>query len=211
MDRAVAPRGRHAPPLEIRQDRQRRRLFSAAASVFARTGYADASAEAVAREAGMSKATFYEHFRNKEECLLALFDAALEKVIDALDDAHKERSPRRVEATIDALLDVLVDHPDEAQTLLVEVIAAGPRARARRDRAVARLARWLDGANREAAEAGTAPRLVSVHDAYAIVGAIIELAARQLRTGDPADIRELGPVIERLAGGLLAAGEWRRA
>src|SRR3954454_4165035 len=91
----AAPRGRHAPPLEIRQDRQRRRLFSAAASVFARTGYAEARAEAVAREAGMSKATFYEHFRNKEECLLALFDAALEKVIDALDQAHKERSPRR--------------------------------------------------------------------------------------------------------------------
>jgi AcrR family transcriptional regulator len=55
---ATAPRGRHAPPLEVRQDRQRRRLFAAAAAVFARSGYADATAEAIAREAGMSKATF---------------------------------------------------------------------------------------------------------------------------------------------------------
>ena len=51
------PRGRHAPPLEVRLRRQRGRLFEAAAIVFARSGYADASAEAISREAGMSKAT----------------------------------------------------------------------------------------------------------------------------------------------------------
>ena len=73
-----APRGRHAPPLEVRQDRQRARLFAAASAVFARNGFADATAEAIAREAGMSKATFYEHFGNKEECILALFDAAID-------------------------------------------------------------------------------------------------------------------------------------
>ena len=57
-ERDTAPRGRHAPPLEVRQDRQRRRLYASAAAVFARVGYADATAEAIAREAGMSKATF---------------------------------------------------------------------------------------------------------------------------------------------------------
>src|ERR687893_1795792 len=82
-----APRGRHAPPLEVRQDRQRRRLYAAAGAVFAGVGYADATAEAIAREAGMSKATFYEHFANKEECIIALFDAATELVLDAMRDA----------------------------------------------------------------------------------------------------------------------------
>ena len=67
----TAPRGRHSPSLEVRQDRQRRRLFAAAAAVFARMGYADATAEAIARDAGMSKATFYEHFDNKEDCIIA--------------------------------------------------------------------------------------------------------------------------------------------
>ena len=70
------PRGRHAPPLDVRLGVQRQRLFEAAATVFARVGYAEASAEAIGREAGMSKATFYEHFANKEECILALFDEA---------------------------------------------------------------------------------------------------------------------------------------
>ena len=82
--RGAAPRGRHAPPLEVRQETQRQRLLDAAAAVFARSGYAEASAESVSREAGMSKATFYEHFANKEECILALFDAAAE----ALDRRH---------------------------------------------------------------------------------------------------------------------------
>src|SRR3954467_7359671 len=130
--RDPAPRGRHAPPLAVRQDRQRRRLYAAAAAVFARSGYADATAEAIAREAGMSKATFYEHFDNKEECIIALFDAATEAVLGAMrrpgaggaggDPAGRSR------AVIHTFLEVLAAFPDEAQTLLVEIIGAGPRA-----------------------------------------------------------------------------------
>src|SRR5918912_3426111 len=83
----VVPRGRHAPPLEVRLTVQRRRLFEAAATVFARRGFADATAEAISREAGMSKATFYEHFANKEECILALFDEAATNLIRAMAEA----------------------------------------------------------------------------------------------------------------------------
>ena len=44
------------------------------------------------------------------------------------------------------------------------------------------------------AEAGLVARLASPDDAFAIVGAIVELASRQIRTKDPADIGELEPV-----------------
>ncbi len=71
-----AARGRHAPPPEVRLPLQRERLLRAAAAEFAERGYAGASSESISRRAGMSKATFYEHFANKEECILALFDAA---------------------------------------------------------------------------------------------------------------------------------------
>src|SRR5215204_7613696 len=87
----TAPRGRHAPPLEVRQDRQRRRLYAAAGAIFARAGYADATAEAIAREAGMSKATFYEHFDNKEDCIVSLFDTAIDVILGAMRAAG-ERS-----------------------------------------------------------------------------------------------------------------------
>src|SRR5829696_10029598 len=124
----TAPRGRHAPPLEVRQDRQRRRLYAAAGAIFARAGYADATAEAIAREAGMSKATFYEHFDNKEDCIVSLFDTAIDVILGAMRAAG-ERSmdaepAQRVRASAEAFLGALEQFPDEAQTLLVEIVGA---------------------------------------------------------------------------------------
>jgi AcrR family transcriptional regulator len=201
------PRGRHAPPLEIRLSLQRRRLFAAAAAVFSRVGYADATAEAIARQAGMSKATFYEHFANKEDCIVALFDTATDVVLHAMrkagDTSRYEPPQERIRASIAAFLQALADFPDEAQTLLVEIVGAGPRAMERRDRALDAVSQYIDDFNREDAERGVAPRLGSPHDAFAIVGAVVELASRQIRTGRPADIRELEPVVERLVLGLL--------
>jgi AcrR family transcriptional regulator len=208
-DRDRAPRGRHAPPLEVRQDRQRRRLYAAAAAVFARVGYADATAEAVAREAGMSKATFYEHFDNKEECIIALFDAATEAVLEAMrrtgDDYAGDDPGGRARAVINTFVEVLAAFPDEAQTLLVEIIGAGPRAMERRDRVLAEYAAYVDDVNREDASRGNVPRFTTPHDAFAIVGAVVELASRQIRTGQPDDIRDLEPVVERLVLGMVMA------
>jgi len=206
-DRATVPRGRHAPPLEERLSVQRRRLFQAAASVFASVGYADASAEAIARAAGMSKATFYEHFANKEECILALFDRAATLVLGAMAEAARDagNDPReRLRAGIRAFLDMLAEHPAAAQTLLVEVIAAGERGAERRDRVMAAFAAVIDAENAEAAaRSGGLARLASPEDAFAIVGAVVELASRQLRLGEPEDIRDLEPVVERLMVSLM--------
>jgi AcrR family transcriptional regulator len=189
--------------------RQRGRLFAAAAAVFARVGYTDATAEAIAREAGMSKATFYEHFGNKEECILALFDAAVDVIVNGMAEAvraHGADAPQdRVGAAVRVFLDVVAAYPDQAQTLLVEIIGAGPQAIVRRDAALLRVAAYIDEANKVDAEAGNVNRLASRHDAFAIVGAIVELASRQLRAHDPQDIRELEPVLRRLVLGLVAA------
>jgi AcrR family transcriptional regulator len=210
QERATVPRGRHAPPLEVRQSRQRGRLFAAAAAVFARVGYADATAEAIAREAGMSKATFYEHFGNKEDCIVALFDAATDIVLDAMRQAAARETATdpqmRVRTTLGAFLETLASYPDESQTLLVEIVGAGPRALQRRDRALEAVTQYLEELNAQDAARGAVPRLQE-HDAFAIVGAVVELASRQLRTGVPNDIRKLEPVVERLTLGLLAAAE----
>jgi AcrR family transcriptional regulator len=209
QERDTAPRGRHAPPLEVRQDRQRRRLYAAAAAIFARVGYADATAEAVAREAGMSKATFYEHFDNKEDCIIALHDAATTAVLEAMrrtgNDHAAAGAAGRVRAVIHTFLEVLAAFPDEAQTLLVEIIGAGPRAMERRDRVLAEYASYVDEVNREDADRFGVARLASPHDSFAIVGAVVELASRQIRTGQPDDVRDLEPVVERLVLGVLDA------
>lgn len=204
--RPAVPRGRHAPPLEVRLAQQRERLFEAAASVFATTGYADASAESISRAAGMSKATFYEHFANKEECILALFDAAyqvlLSRILRAVAGAGEDPVARMREG-MRAFLVVIDEFPNEAQTLLVEIIGAGPEAIKRRDEIIARFAQVLFNENEAHAQEGVLPRFEDPLDAFAIVGAIAELVSRQLRLGEPEHSADLQPVIERFAFGLL--------
>jgi AcrR family transcriptional regulator len=204
--RTAIPRGRHAPPLEVRLTLQRERLFEAAAAVFAETGYADASAESISRAAGMSKATFYEHFANKEECIVALFDHAYDVLIKRIVKAATAAGDNplaRMREGMKAFLVALVDFPNEAQTLLVEIIGAGPAAAQRRDEIIARFAQVLDRENERVAASHDFPRFASPDDAFAIVGAIAELASRQIRLGEPAHPLDLQPVIERFAVGLL--------
>jgi AcrR family transcriptional regulator len=203
----TVPRGRHAPPLEVRLSVQRHRLFQAGAAVFARDGYAAASAESISREAGMSKATFYEHFANKEECILALFDEAATEVMRQMAAAESRAEldsyEEHVAAGIRAFLATLAEYPDSAQTVLVEIIGAGPRAAERRDAILQAFADGLYRDNARNAPRYGAPTFASPDDAFAVVGAIVELASRQLRSGRPAELGDLEAVITRLMLGAL--------
>jgi AcrR family transcriptional regulator len=203
---AVA-RGRHAPPPEIRRPLQRERLLRAAATEFAKRGYRGTSSDTISRRAQMSKATFYEHFANKEECMLALYDESVAVVqrgmAQAAGGAPRRDAQARMRAGTRAFLTALADHPEHAQTLLVEIIGAGPRATARRDQILAGFAAVLDAENAAAAQRGLSARFASPHDVFAVVGAIVELVARQVRLGTPADVLDLAPTIDRLIVGLL--------
>jgi AcrR family transcriptional regulator len=200
-------RGRHAPPLEVRLPLQRQRLLRAAAEEFARVGFAGASSETISRQAGMSKATFYEHFSNKEECILALFDTAAMEIVQAMGEAARGAGPDarlRMKAATAAFLTTVDEHPEYAQTLLVEIIGAGPAAARRRDQMIQQFADILDAENAEAARRGLIARFASPYDSFAAVGAIIELVSRQVRLREPEHVISLAPVIDRMIGGLLA-------
>ena len=210
MGTTPAARGRNAPPPEVRVPRQRQRLLRAAASEFAERGYAGASSESISKRAAMSKATFYEHFSNKEECMLALFDRAGEVIVSGMAEAARGvgsgDARARMRAAIRAFLTVLSENPEFAQTLLVEIIGAGPKAAGRRDQIIQAFADRLDAENAEAARRGLIERFASPHDAFAVVGAVIELVSRHVRLGTPKDPLELAPVIDRLIDGVLATG-----
>jgi AcrR family transcriptional regulator len=200
-------RGRHAPPPEVRLPLQRERLLRSAAREFAERGYAGASSESISRRAGMSKATFYEHFANKEECMLALFDMGAELVQAAMAQAAHNApvgdARERVRAGTRAFLSALAEHPEFAQTLLVEIIGAGPRAAQRRDQILQAFADVVDAENAAAARRGLMGRFTTPHDSFAVVGAVTELVSRQVRLGVPEHMMDLAPVIDRLIFGLL--------
>jgi AcrR family transcriptional regulator len=196
----------------VRLPRQRERLLQAAAEEFAKAGFAGASSESISRRAGMSKATFYEHFANKEECMVSLFDKAAAELGLAMSHAARAAGAdarARMNAAVEAFLTTVAEQPEFAQTLLVEIIGAGPRAAARRDQIMQEFADLLDAENAEAARRGLIVRFASPYDAFAIVGAVTELVSRQVRLGEPEELLALAPVIDRMIGGLLApAGSW---
>jgi AcrR family transcriptional regulator len=201
------PRGRHAPPLEVRLEVQKHRLFDAAAEIFSRVGYAEASAEAISREAGMSKATFYEHFANKEECLLALFEFASATLLEALMQASRGADrdfQERHRSGLQAILESIEAHPMMAQAILVETVGAGPRVAELRDAALGGFAQVMYEETKAAAKRNGGPAYASPDEAFAIVGATFELVSRQLRTGHPEQMLDLLPLIERLIFGLLS-------
>jgi AcrR family transcriptional regulator len=205
----AAARGRHAPPLEIRLPLQRERLLRAAAHEFARVGYGGTSSDSISRCASMSKATFYEHFADKEECILALRDEATQILYEALWDAARaaprDDAAERMRASIRAFLQTLADHPELTRTVLVEIIGAGPRATHSRDRILQVFVEMIDRENESAAERGLIARFSSIDDVIAVAGAAVELASRQVRLGLPASMLDLQPVLERLLFGLLAS------
>ena len=113
----------------------------------------------------MSKATFYEHFDNKEDCIVALFDAGAEAVIEAMRQAGAQAEgarPGRPRAGHRPHLPGGARRvPGRGPDAAGGDHRAGPRAMERRDRALAEYARTIDDVNREDAELGWAPRLAS--------------------------------------------------
>jgi TetR/AcrR family transcriptional regulator, mexJK operon transcriptional repressor len=78
-----------------------RAIMEAAARVFLREGYAGASGDAIAAEAGVSKRTVYNHFHDKERLFQAIvratlasveadFDRALDETIADSDDLERD-------------------------------------------------------------------------------------------------------------------------
>jgi AcrR family transcriptional regulator len=78
------PSGRHGLPREFVTRSQRARLLEAVLAVVGGEGYATVSVARVARAAGVSSTTFYQHFANKEGCLLAGCDASLGRLLGRL-------------------------------------------------------------------------------------------------------------------------------
>ena len=96
------------------------------------------SVEAVTARAGVSRRTFYQHFKNKEDAFLATYDALLHQLVMHTQRAYLEATAimERLRAGISAYLQFLANEPEFARTCIVEVLAVGPRALARRNQAM---------------------------------------------------------------------------
>lgn len=156
----------------------RRRLMEAMAQVAAIHGYAAVTIADLAAEAHVSKRTFYEHFATKDECLIALYDAASQQALAVMKAAVDEHAPwtARVEQALAAYFSTLSSHPVLLHTLFVEILGLGPVGVAARQRAQRALADLLV----RTVEANGGPSLTQ-RQASAIVGGFSEWVLEALQ------------------------------
>ena len=190
------PSGRHGLLRSFVAANQRERILSGAAQATAELGYAEMSVEAVITRAGVSRRTFYEHFKNKEDAFLAAYDAAVRAVVRQVRRAYLQETTAqaRLRAGLGAFLQFLASDPELARMCIVEVLAAGPRAIARRNETMRMFAEIIEDNIHELIPSCQRPALT----AETIVGGIHEVVFSRIladRTGE----------LPGLAGDLLAA------
>lgn len=134
------PRGPHGLSREEVERSQRERLLLAMAECVAEKGFSSTSVADVIARAGVSRATFYEQFKDKEDCFRATSAIAAQhigKVMGmgvaamAASAANKDTplTPlQKLERILVVYLDTLASNPAYARTFLVDVYAAGPEA-----------------------------------------------------------------------------------
>ncbi|HYP56231.1 MAG TPA: helix-turn-helix domain-containing protein [Solirubrobacterales bacterium] len=127
---------------------QRERLLEAMVRVAAAKGYEATTVGDVAEFAGVSETTFHQAFASKEECFLEAYDAVIDVLVahvaSAFEAAAGEPWPERIGTGLRALVELLAAEADIARMAMVEVTAAGDKARERYRAALARFTPFLE-------------------------------------------------------------------
>lgn len=173
------PRGPQAlPPEEVAAD-QRERLYEATIHAINERGFVATTISDLVARAGVSRRSFYEHFENKEECLLATYDALIERLTARITAAYdpKDEWIDQIEAIVQALFEASSDRPDAARLVCVEMGAAGPVGIERWARDAELLAAFITNVFERAPGNGAVPETV----ARAIVGALRTILYSRVR------------------------------
>jgi len=207
------PRGRHNLPREVVIRSQRERLIDAMIETAVAEGFGQVTVTDVIRAAGVSRKTFYEHFADKQECFIAAYDEIIERLLRDTTAAYSTPGPwpRRVAAGMCVILELLASRPKLARFCVIEILAAGPRALARRDEVMRLFAQFVEPGREEAPRGVEVPALT----ATAMVGAAYSIVYDEILHGRGGELTALCTdlvyvVLAPYVGGRVAAREAAR-
>jgi AcrR family transcriptional regulator len=124
------PAGRADLPEPLVVHSQRERILNAMAESCARKGYGATTIADVCGLAGVSRATFYELFEDKEDCFHAAMELALAEAMGRIVAVYSPDKPwaAMVRDAAARFLDLLATRPGFARMALVEAPSSGERA-----------------------------------------------------------------------------------
>ncbi|HEU5062695.1 MAG TPA: TetR/AcrR family transcriptional regulator [Solirubrobacterales bacterium] len=209
MDRL--PRGRHGLSPEFVARNQRERLIAGLIQALYEVGYQKTTVSLIGQRAAVSKSDFYKHFESKDDCFVAAYETAIERirgeVIAACEAAQEEDWARRARAAIAALLNLLATEPALASIALVEGLRAG---RGVYDRYQAAVESFVGCLRRGAPLAPGGEEVPEATD-EAVVGGIASMLGRRILAGEAEQLNELFPeILEFALAAYVGADEARR-
>lgn len=139
------PRGRHGIPNGLVVEHQRLRLLAAMAEALGEHGYATVTTTHVSERANVSTSTFYKHFGNLWDCLLAAYVTAADRLCETIEAACAEAEPEsdRVLAGVEAALTLFATEPQLGRLLSAQAPREATALSAARRLLISRLAAML--------------------------------------------------------------------
>lgn len=205
------PRGRHGLSPEFVARNQRERLITGLTQALYEVGYHETTVSLIGQRAAVSKSDFYKHFESKDDCFVAAYDAAIERIREqvgtACESAEGKAWPERVRAAIAALLDLFDEEPALASIALVEGLRAG---RGVYDRYQAALDSFVSVLGRGAPRSQVDAEVSEATD-EAVIGGIASLLGRRILGGEAERLSDLFPeILEFTLASYMGAEEARR-
>ena len=186
---------------------QRRRLLGATVEQAFEDGVQSLTVATICERAGLSRRTFYEIFDERETCLYAAFEDAVEQAMRAVSEAVADdegagggRGAQKVGGTqgargwrertragLMAFLCFLDREPGIGRLLVVEALGAGHQTLEARRRGIAQIIAHIDQGRMETRAGREPPPLT----AEGVVGAVFSVIHARMLQRDPQPLTEL--------------------
>jgi AcrR family transcriptional regulator len=190
------PHGPHGlTPEEVEAD-QRARLIAAMVQMVADKGYAATTVGDLIAHAGVSRKTFYAHFDDREDLLLAAFDEVSPAVLDDVRAAVRLKGgpTRQLEALMRRLCRIGQESPGTIALSAIEIAGGNQVGLARRNRLMSEYGDLLE----ECLQANDDDRVLPDSLSRALAGSVYRTIDAHLRRRCE-DTGALGPQLARWA------------
>jgi AcrR family transcriptional regulator len=188
------PPGRHGIPANLVTEHQRLRLIEAMGDALAQHGYAGVTTTHVSELAHVSTSTFYKHFGNLWDCVLAAYVATADRLCERIEAtcAAVEAPLSGLAVGIEAGLAFVATEPAAAQLICAPAPLEATAIAAARRLLIARLAGMLRRSR--GGEAGEAPAGLDER----LIDASLAFICARIGAGEVERLTELGPELTAL-------------